>query len=141
MIIVQHTHYRYWLGILTSIFLGIIFIIAGISKVFTPAIDIELPGVLLVVLAAIELGVGLWLVSGVLVKVAAIWSLPLIAGFISSNILAKIFGEEECLSCFGAMGKLSIGQALYIDGVMVALVVVILMWYPGDFFNKRPWYW
>lgn len=140
MIIVE-SRFKYWIGILAAIFLGMIFIVAGISKVFTPVVDIEMPKVLVVLLLMAELIIGIFLVACVLVKFTASFSLPLIAGFISSNILAKVLGEEECLSCFGGLGKLSVNQALYIDGILVALVITILCFYPGRFFNKRPWYW
>lgn len=137
----MHNRFKYWIGILASIFLGMIFVVAGLSKVFTPIVDIEIPIMTLAILMVAEIFIGVLLVACIFVKVVASFTLPLIAGFITSNILMKILGKEECLSCFGGIGKLSTNQALYIDGVMVALVVTILAFYPGRFFNKRPWYW
>lgn len=139
--IIMKPSYKSWLGILASIFLGVTFIVAGSSKVFTPVVESELPKILFAILMIIELIIGLLLVAGIFVQVVAIFSLSLIAGFITSNILEKVQGQEECLSCFGAMGTLSTTQALYLDGIMMALAITILFFYPGRFFNTRPWYW
>ena len=139
--IIENRFCKHWLGILAAIFLGVTFIVAGSSKLFTPVVESEIPEFLLIILVIAELGVGIFLVACIFVKPVASLSLCLVTGFITSNILAKVFGQEECLSCFGGMGKLSTNQALYIDGVMVALVVTILCFYPGRFFNARPWYW
>jgi len=141
MIIIQGNKAKYWLGILASIFLGMTFVVAGTSKVFIPSGNIELSAIFIALLGGAEFTVGALLVAGIYVKAATTGSLFLIAGFITSNILAKVLGQEECLSCFGAMGKLSISSALYLDGIMVALVVVILCWYPARFFEARPWFW
>ena len=138
---IVENRFRNWIGILAAIFLGITFIVAGSGKLLTPVVEAEIPKAFLVILIIIELGIGIFLVTGVLVKPVASFSLFLIACFIISNILMKMLGMEECLSCFGAMGKLSTTQALMIDGVMMALAVTILAFYPGRFFNKRPWFW
>lgn len=139
--IIMRPNYRHWLGILASIFLGMTFVVAGIGKFLGPAKELEVSEVLLVLLVIMELAIGLLLVAGICVRGAAIFSLPLVAGFITSNILMITLGQEECLSCFGAMGKLSAIQALYLDGIMVALAVMVLIYYPGRFFSVRPWYW
>ena len=140
MIIIEN-RFKHWIGILAAIFLGMTFFVAAISKLFTPAVEIELPAVLVALLGGLELTIGVLLVTGVYVKIVAGFSLFPIACFIISNVLVKILGGEECLSCFGAMGKLSATQALYLDGIMVALAIVILIYYPGRFFSVRPWYW
>ena len=140
MIIIEN-RFRNWVGILAAIFLGITFVIAGSGKLLTPVVESEIPQSFLIILVMVELGIGILLVAGILVKPTASFSLFLIACFIISNILMKILGMEECLSCFGAMGKLSTTQALQIDGIMVALVATVLFFYPGKFFNKRPWFW
>jgi len=140
MIIVEN-RFRNLIGILASIFLGVTFIVASSSKLFTPIVEAEISAIFLVLLIIMELGVGILLVAGVFVKLAASFSLFLIACFIISNVLMKILGMEECLSCFGAMGKLSTTQALQIDGIMLALALTILFFYPSRFFNVRPWYW
>ena len=141
MIIIQGNKAKYWLGILASIFLGMVFLVAGSGKVLAPVVESELPQLLLVALVVIELAIGAFLVAGVFAKMAVILSLPVIASFVIGNILMKMLGRAECLSCFGAMGKLSTTQALYFDGVMVVLAVMILMWYPARFSQVRPWYW
>ena len=139
--IITHNRYKGLLGVLASIFLGITFVVAGSSKVFTPIVEAELLEVLWIILMSVEIAVGLFLVACIFPKPMASFSLLLIAGFVASNFIAIALGYEECLSCFGAMGKLSIGQALFLDVVMIGLAVTILLWYPSRFFNKRPWYW
>ena len=42
MIIPQHTYHKNWLGILASIFLGMIFIVAGSGKLFSGVVDFQL---------------------------------------------------------------------------------------------------
>jgi len=152
MIVVQGSKWKYWVGILASIFLGMTFIVAGISKFYAPVKEFELlnildflpatlVGTINILLMSAELALGIFLVAGIAVKFVACLSLPLIAGFITTNILMIVLGLEDCLDCFGEFGKLTAVQALYFDGVLVALVVVILFFYRGGYFKKRPWYW
>ena len=138
---IVENRYKSWLGILAAIFLGMTFIVAGAGKFLDSAAELEVPEVLLVILVLMELAIGLLLVAGIYVKTAASFSLSLVAGFTASNILMITMGQEECLSCFGAMGKLSATQALYLDGLMEAMAVMVLFYYPGRFFSVRPWYW
>ena len=150
--IIEHRFCKPWLGILASIFLGMTFVVAGISKFYAPVKEFELltlldflpdalAGAINIWLMPLELAIGLFLVVSIAVKFVACLSLVFIACFIASNILMIILELENCLSCFGKLGELTAVQALWFDGVMVALVVVILFLYPGKFFNKRPWYW
>lgn len=140
MIIIEN-RFRNWVGILASIFLGMTFIVAGISKWLYPGTALEVPEVFLIVLLVAELGIGILLVAGIQVKPMACVSLFLIVCFIISNSLLMILGVEDCFSCFGSFAKLSTGQALWLDGIMVALAVTILVFYPSRFFSVRPWYW
>jgi len=140
MIIVEN-RFRNWMGILAAIFLGMIFVVAGYSKWLYPGKALDVPEVFLIILLIAELGVGILLVTGIYVKPTACISLFLIFCFIISNSLLMVLGVEDCFSCFGSMAQLSTSQALWLDGIMVALAVTILFSYPGRFFNKRPWYW
>lgn len=150
MIIPQHTHHKNWLGILASLFLGMTFIVAGSGKLFSGVVDFELtlseliplPPTLLILLLPVELAVGILLVVGIFTRCAASFSLLLIAGFITNNILLinSGLGGEPC-NCFGMGQGLSVIGSLYLDGVMVALAVWALIFYPSRFFEVRPWYW
>lgn len=153
MIIMSHTNYKSWLGILASIFLGMTFIVAGSGKLFAGVVDFQLLTIpdfwpfllakfLTTWLMQVELLVGVVLVAGIFAKCAAGFSLPLIAGFIINNILLinSGLGGEPC-NCFGMGQELTVIGSLCLDGIMVALAVVILMWYPAKFFEVRPWYW
>lgn len=142
---IMHTHNRAWFGILASIFLGMIFVVAGMGKWFTGVADFQFVtpiDAFNIWLIWIELAVGIILVTGIFTKCAVSCSLLLITGFITNNILliANGLGDEPC-GCFGMGYKLTVVDSLYLDGVMVALAVTILVLYPGRFFNKRPWYW
>ena len=153
MIMPQHTYHKNWLGILASLFLGMIFIVAGSGKLFTGVVDFELliypellspalAGALNTLLVPVELLVGILLVAGIFTRCAAGFSLLLIAGFITNNILliSQGLGGEPC-NCFGMGQELSVVGSLYLDGVMAALAVWALVFYPSRFFQVRPWYW
>lgn len=160
MIIIQGNKAKYWLGILASIFLGMIYIVAGMGKWFSGVADVQLftegiryahplfPGssspliFLQTSLVLIELGVGILLASGIWVRVIASFSLLLTAGFITNNIIliASGLGGAPC-GCFGMGNRLTVFDSLLLDGVMVALAITILCWYPARFFEARPWFW
>jgi len=151
--------YKHWLGVGAGILLGMIFVAAGVGKllhepeaftifftpfpgflspIFTKAVFIWLPG--------IELVVGLLLIIGIAAKLAATISSALIVGFIVNNSLALIsgLGGKPC-GCFGAAEKLtqatlSMLDALYLDIIMLALVLIILFCYRGRFLNIYPWF-
>ena len=152
MIIIEGNKGKYWIGILASIFLGMTFIVAGIARFYVPVKEFEpftlfdfmpamLVGFINTWLMPIEFVLGLFLVAGIAVKFASCLSLLLVAGFITTNILTLVLGLEDCLSCFGELGELTAIQSLVFDGVLVALVIVILLFYRGSYFSKRPWYW
>ncbi len=149
--------YIHWAGIAAGILLGLVFFVAGLGKlpVQTEAymiifglqrallhptlanhIDIWLPRV--------ELALGLLLIVGVATKFMTSFASVLIAAFIFNNSweIARGAGENAC-GCFGAnsfLGYLSNTQALYLDIGMLALVSVILLWYPGNWLTARPWF-
>lgn len=159
MIIPHGSKAKYWLGILASIFLGMTFIVAGSGKLFGGVVDFQLfieglahyPGILPYEVYAgtlgtwlviIELLVGILLVVGIFTRCVAGFSLLLIAGFITNNILLiqQGLGGEPC-NCFGMGQELTVVGSLYLDGVMAALAVWALVFYPSRFFQVRPWYW
>jgi len=97
-------------------------------------------------LPRIELIVGLLLIIGVAARLVAAFSTLLIIGFIYSNswLLAHGLGLEPC-DCFGfnealMQVELTVRSSLYIDAGMLALVLLILFYYPGKFIQFHPWY-
>ena len=144
---------KHWIGVGASIVLGLIFAVAAVAKLlhqpeafkifFTPFpdfISVVFTKFVFIWLPRIELAVGLLLILGIVAKLAAIFSLVLIAGFIINNSLMLIRGLDFCSSCFGPRIILPTLDALYIDIVMLALVLIILFCYRGHFFNIYPWF-
>jgi len=149
--------YRHWIGIAAGILLGLIFLVAGLGKLpgqteaymiifglqrallhptLANHIDTWLPRV--------ELTLGLLLMAGVATRLMTSFSSVLIAAFIFNNgwEIARGAGENPC-GCFGEnsfLGYLSNTQALYLDIGMLALVAVVLLWYPGNWLTARPWF-
>ena len=149
--------YRHWIGIAAGILLGLIFLVAGLGKlpVQTEAymIIFGLQRALLhptlanhidTWLPRVELALGLLLMAGIATRLMTSFSSVLIAAFIFNNgwEIARGAGENPC-GCFGEnsfLGYLSNTQALYIDIGMLALVAVVLLWYPGNWLTARPWF-
>ena len=151
--------YRYWIGVGASIILGLIFVAAGLGKLLHRAeafwlFSYPLPAFLtptftkvaLIWLPRIELIVGLLLIIGIAAKLMSAFSLVLIAGFIANNswLLSQGQGYQPC-GCFGILerilqGKLSTMGALYLDISMLALVLITLFCYSGNFLTTRPWF-
>lgn len=145
--------YKYWIGTLALIFLGMIFTVAGVgkllagSKAFEPFVS---PGflpqsfveVIYIGLPYLEIIIGLLLILGILVKFSTSLASLLIIGFIASNILTIYLGggAEPCGGCFGLLGGLTAISALAMDGIMAVMVAVILVCYRGNFFDISPWF-
>jgi len=71
-------------------------------------------------------------------------SLALTAAFIGNNswLLSQGLGYEPC-TCFGVadrifQGTLSTTGALYVDIGMLALAMIIILFYPGKLLTIRP---
>ena len=148
---------RYWVGIGASIVLGLIFIVSGLGKLpyqgeFLATI---LPRSFLTPLLAhlvsrwlpaIEVALGSLLIIGIAAKIMTSFSALLIVGFIAHNSwgIYQGLGYEPC-GCLGILdrflqGKFSTINALYMDIGMLALVLIILLCYPGKFFAIHPWF-
>ena len=152
--------YKHWAGIGAGIILGLIFVASGLGKllsqaesfktIFNPFPDFLAPVFANAVfswLPFIELIIGLLLIVGIAAKLMAVFSLVLIAGFITNNsyMISRGLGYEPCPSCFGIIEKiiqveLSTVGALYLDIGMLALVLIILFCYRGNFLNIYPWF-
>ena len=151
--------YRYWLGIGSGIILGLIFVVSGLGKllsqaesfktIFNPFPDFLAPVFAEAVfswLPYVELIIGLLLVFGIAAKLMAVFSMVLIAGFITNNswLISRGLGYEPC-DCFGVMERiiqveLSTTGALYLDIGMLVLAFIAIFCYPGKFFTLRPWF-
>lgn len=141
--------YKYWVGTLARIFLGVTFIVAGVGKLLAGSSSFE-PFVLPVVLSQsfgeaiytglpyLEIIVGGLLIFGVAIRFATILSALLIMGFMASNILQISLGAgtEPCGGCFGVAGGLTAISALAMNGIM-ALMVVIIFVCKGDRRKRR----
>ena len=143
--------FRYWIGVWAMLFLGVLFIVAGLGKLLAGINGFEpftalafLPHSLLdgisMGLPYIEIAIGVLLLLGIAVKFANSCAAFLITGFIVSNLLAIYFGRgaEPCAGCFGVYGSLTAISALLLDGIMAALVVTIAFCYRGSFFDMSP---
>jgi uncharacterized membrane protein YphA (DoxX/SURF4 family) len=156
--------YRYWGGIGASIILGLIFLVAGVGKLFdqtglvtvleeTSILSRELVDLMAQWLPWIELVLGLCLVMGIAAKFMASASGLLVLGFIFHNTWIIEHGVvlDDC-GCLGILEKmqkqmqmqvqivLSSEMARYIDIGMLVLLLIVLFCYPGKFFTLRPWF-
>ena len=153
----QLMRHKHWIGVGASILLGLIFVAAGLGKLLDPVAIRDMLYILfpsfsslfltsaftkaiLIWLPRIELIVGLLLIIGIAAKLVATFSSVLIAGFIAINSLMIIQGHGRCPSCFGPQLALRAVDALFIDIIMVALVLIILFCYQSNFFNIYPWF-
>lgn len=140
----------YWMRIPLMINLGMLFIVAGVGKIFyssnsyTVAPFLEtLPGFswFYSVLPYLEIAIGLLLVAGLLVRYAAISAGIMVAVFAASSIYLVSIGQgSELCGCFGMAGNLNFKGALIIDTVMALMVAGILLCQKGGKYNYTPWF-
>ena len=142
------------------LFLGLVMLIAGIGKVIagTSAGETEffdrlfpfygpaMSSFISNVLPWMEVVLGVALLLRIWPRIAALISLPLLAGFISNNAYAISQGETfpECGYCFGVFEKL-LGsptpiQALSIDIAMFIAALIVIFFQKDGFFALRPWF-
>ncbi len=148
-------------GIGAGIILGLIFIASGVGKIQeptgflmtlqnTPYLSAKHIIPLAQWLPWIELSLGILLVAGISARFMSGVSLALVTGFIFQNtwLISRGQGANNC-DCFGGIGNilapgsqlsLSANHALDLDIVMMALILIILLCYPGQFFNSQPWF-
>ncbi len=138
---------RYYFGVIASIWLGMIFIVAGVGKLLYEGGSFSgflSSGPLLAVfynlLPYAEIALGTLLILGIATRGVALIASLLVLTFAASNIFGIITGAEECATCFGVAGSLSPLSALIIDTIMAVLIVVILTCCRGRLFNKTPWF-
>ena len=143
---------RYWVGVVAMIYLGMSFMVAGVSKVIdgssSPqpfAFPVFLPEILIDGIYSglpwIEIIVGGLLITGIAVKLATYLSAFLIICFMTSNIYSIYLGNwGVCGGCFGFMGGLTVTGALILDVIMAVMVAVIVICYRGNFHNIHSWF-
>jgi hypothetical protein len=88
---------------------------------------------------------GLVLVLGIYPRIAAVLSLPLTAGFMTSNIWAiahgKTFGSCDCFGIFEKLfGNTTPLQALGMDIALLIFALVIILYYPAPFLSFQSWF-
>lgn len=153
------------ISLAAGLLIGFTFIASGTGKLFgdmeTPAqamafINAMLPEALLtpfimdfiykilvpVIFPWAELILGIALIAGLMPRLAAILTLPMIAAFMGTNIWTIASGEySKCASCFGIwekiFGYLTPYQSLGIDIILGLLALCVVFLQPGRFFSSR----
>ena len=153
------------ISLAAGLLIGFTFIASGTGKLFgdfeTPAqvigfINAMMPDVLLtppivsffykilvpIVFPWAELILGIALVVGFMPRLAALFTLPMIAAFMGTNIWTIATGEySQCANCFGIwekiFGYLSPYQSLGIDIILGLLALAVIFLQPGRFFSNR----
>ena len=153
--------YRNQIAIGAGIILGLIFIASGVGKIIDPTafrntllktalLSWNLSVILAAVIPWLELVLGICLILGILLRLAAGISFLLIMGFIAQNIWTiKMKLTEDNCGCFGGLEQilelekqlhLSAWGALYMDIGMLVLTLIILFGYTGKFVTIKPWF-
>lgn len=148
--------YRYWMKVPAMTFLGMIFIVAGVGKIFFyssafspfPFIQLFDAGLplainqfLFAVLPYVEIVIGAMLVHGFMVKFANTIAASMVGVFLINNIYMVSIGRgREPCHCFGMAGGLTYIDALVIDIMMAVMVAVIFFCHKGSYFNLTPWF-
>lgn len=97
------------------------------------------------ILPWVEVVLGMALVLGIFPRLAATLTLPLLAGFMSSNIYAITHGETfgDC-GCFGVFerlfGDITPLQALGMDILLLFFALIIIFWFPAPYLSFQSWF-
>ncbi len=146
--------------IVPMVFTGLVLLMAGIGKVWggqvageTEFFDVifkfgwgpTMASLVSAVLPWAEIVLALMLLAKVLPRVAAVITLPMIAGFMASNAYAISQGVAEfpqCGYCFGVLEKFlgspTPTMSLSIDIAMFVASLVVVFAHPAPFFSLRP---
>ena len=141
----------------SAIFVGLTLLVAGSGKLpgqteFADALlrSFWTPPVAYIIsycLPWVEIVLGVFLLFGVLARIAASLCLPLTAGFVTNNAWAISQGIErfpECSYCFGIweelLGAMSPLEALILDIALFCLALIVLLFHRETFLTFRPWF-
>lgn len=142
--------YRTWILLPAMINLGMLFFVAGLSKLlyrsssFEAAPFIEaLPGfnVMYQILPYAEMVIGLLLIHGIFIKFAGTMAGGFALLFAISNIIMINMGKGlDMCGCYGMAGRMTYLDAMIVDGIIAVLVAMVFLCYRGKWFNKKPWF-
>jgi uncharacterized membrane protein YphA (DoxX/SURF4 family) len=132
-----------WIGTLARLALGGVFLVAGALKVGDPDASVravqayrllptDVAEVVGYVLPAVEIGLGLLLLLGLMTRVAAVAALILLVAFVIGVSSAWARGLSIDCGCFGGGGEVAPGATRYVEelvrdaGLIFAAVFLIL---------------
>jgi uncharacterized membrane protein YphA (DoxX/SURF4 family) len=132
-----------WIGTLARLALGGVFLVAGALKVSDPDASVravqayrllptDVAEIVGYVLPAVEIGLGLLLLLGLMTRAAAVVALVLLVAFVIGVSSAWARGLSIDCGCFGGGGEVAPGATRYVEelvrdaGLIVAAVFLIL---------------
>lgn len=97
------------------------------------------------VLPWVEVVLGVALLLGIYPRIASVLTLPLLAGFMTSNIWAiahgEAFGSCGCWGVFESLfGDMTPIQALGMDIALVFFALLIILYFPAPFLSFQSWF-
>ena len=115
-----------WIGTLARLVLGGVFVVAGALKVDDPGasvravqayrlLPIEVAEVVGYTLPAVEIGIGLLLLVGLMTRLAALAALVLLVAFVIGVASAWARGLSIDCGCFGGGGEVAPGATRYVE--------------------------
>lgn len=123
------------LGALASIVLGIVFLVAGGSKLAAgrswpvQARDLGTPAWMIPILPWLELAVGAALVVQLVEPIPAVVALLLLVGFTAAIAVRLAAGERPACACFGAWSAKPIGAGhLARNAALIAVALLAITW-------------
>jgi uncharacterized membrane protein YphA (DoxX/SURF4 family) len=138
------TDIRPWLGTAGRLLLGTVWIAAGLLKPPDPAAAVRavrayrlLPEVLVAPVAfglpVVEIGIGLALLVGAAVRLAAVSSAVLLTVFVAAVASAWARGLQIDCGCFGGGGEVGAGRTAYAsevlrDAALLAVALALARW-------------
>jgi uncharacterized membrane protein YphA (DoxX/SURF4 family) len=137
--------YGTWFGLLSRLTLGGVLFAAGWLKIFTPAksqmavrayevLPISLANFLGIFLPWFEVGLGVLLISGIAVRLSALFGGALMVVFIAAISQAWARGLSIDCGCFGGGGTVDPGETKYLSEILrdtgLALLALYLVRYP-----------
>jgi len=137
--------YGSWFGPLSRLILGGVLFAAGWLKIFTPAksqmsvrayevLPISIANFLGIALPWLELGLGILLILGIVVRLSAIVGGCLMVVFVAAISQAWARGLSIDCGCFGGGGTVDPGETKYLSEILrdigLALLALYLVRYP-----------